>query len=230
MTPRTARPARRACSARRPASAGGQPPRGRPTSTSISTSPMPACAAAATVSSESTATVTRAPRVASSARAARRFRSSSSLASSRSVPSPAPGHADELACGRPAERGVPGGGQLAGQRGGLERLHVRTQRGAGPHRRHGRHVVLERVGVDHERGRGQVVDVHDRARYVRSRRPSAFWGRICAPWAHIRPRNRRSSRERRGCRRRESNPHWHGPKPCASANWATPAGSAPGRR
>ena len=53
-------PAARARSARRGASSGGQPQRGRYTFTSTSTSRMPFAAAASTVASLSTATVTRA--------------------------------------------------------------------------------------------------------------------------------------------------------------------------
>ena len=188
MTPRTARPARRACSARRAASAGcaataGEADARRRSAPRRCRPPQRLRRS----SSESTATVTRAPRVASSASAARRFRSSSSLASSRSCAEPGAGHAHELACRRAAEGGVPGGGQLAGQRGGLERLHVRTQRGAGSHGCHGRHVVLERLGVDHQRGRGQVVDVHDRARYAA---PWNFWGRFRRASRRKRPQNR----------------------------------------
>ena len=86
MTPLTSRPARRAASARRPASSGGQPQRGKPTQTSISTSRTPPAVAAAMVSSESTATVMRAP---ASPSTPRRRASSTSLASSRSSPRPA---------------------------------------------------------------------------------------------------------------------------------------------
>src|SRR5215471_3034513 len=87
MTPRTPRPAARTRSARRPASAGSQPHRGRPTLTSITTSRTPPATAASTVASESTAAVTRA--VPASTTAPRRRQSSTSLASSRSSPSPA---------------------------------------------------------------------------------------------------------------------------------------------
>ena len=81
MTPRTSRPAARAASAMRPASSGGQPQRGRPTSTSTNTSRTPARAAACTVSSESTATVTRA----SSSAIARRRCGSSGLVGEEEV-------------------------------------------------------------------------------------------------------------------------------------------------
>src|SRR5918993_1827292 len=90
MTPRTAIPDDRARSATRPASAGSQPQRGRPTFTSTSTSGTPAAAAAATVSGDSTATVTRAaPLRAKSPSRPSRTGSRTSLASSRSWPRPA---------------------------------------------------------------------------------------------------------------------------------------------
>ena len=142
-------------SARRPASSGGQPQRGRPMSTSISTSSIPAAAAASIVSGESTATVIRAPSCRSAIRA-RRVGSSVSLASNRSSPTPAVGHPDHLArCGAGERRGgrVPG----RGQRGALVRLDVRAQRAPGRGRGHRRQVVVQRVDVDQQRRRGQVV-------------------------------------------------------------------------
>ncbi|CAB5032509.1 unannotated protein [freshwater metagenome] len=86
ITPRTLRPALRASSASRPASAGEQPARGSPTFMSTKHSRKPAAAAAKIVAGESTAMVTRAS---SAAKASSRNGSITSLAKSKSAPSPA---------------------------------------------------------------------------------------------------------------------------------------------
>ena len=82
----------------------------------------------------------------------RRRRSSDSLASSRSSPRPAAAMPDHLPDGGAAERRVAGVGQPAGQRGRLERLHVRAQRRPRPARRHRGHVAVEGRQVDEQRG------------------------------------------------------------------------------
>src|SRR5580704_12403034 len=86
ITPRTTSPAARARSASRPASSGAHPQRGSPTFTSMRTSATPPWTATSIVASESTANVTRAPRLAN---APSRLASATSLANSKSSPSPA---------------------------------------------------------------------------------------------------------------------------------------------
>src|ERR687891_81642 len=88
------------------------------------------------------------------------------------VPEPGGGHPFDLAGRRAAERAVPRRGELPGQGGGLEGLDVRPQARTGQGGGHRRHVVVERLAVDNQRGRGNIPELHpgDAVRYGPRRR------------------------------------------------------------
>ena len=72
-------------------------------------------------------------------------------------------HAEHLAWRGARERVVTVGVLCGGERRALVRLHVRAQRGTGLRRGHRREVVLQHVGVDHQRRGGQLEQVHSMA-------------------------------------------------------------------
>lgn len=69
-------------------------------------------------------------------------------------------HALDLVDGGAAEPAVPGRRELAGERGGLERLDVRAQAGAREGVGHRGHVVVERRAVDQQRRGRDVGELH----------------------------------------------------------------------
>jgi hypothetical protein len=85
---------------------------------------------------------------------------------------PGGGESDRLPrCGA-RERGVSERPLAGGQGGALVGLDVRAQRRARVGRRHRRQVGVEHVGLDHQRGRRQVVHLHRAPSVPRSLMPN----------------------------------------------------------